>query len=51
MGFGASTAKVLHLFSAKGQRRLEKDKWVTCHRGSDAGLPRQQVVAHVTLLT
>lgn len=43
MGFGASAAKVLHLFSAKGQMRLqrEKDKWDTGPRRPDAGGQRR----------
>lgn len=43
MGFGASAAEVLHLFSAKGQMRLqrEKDKWGTSPRGPGAGGQRR----------
>lgn len=49
--------KSLIFFSAKGQVRLQskKNKWDTSPRRPDAGgqwrLPRQQVVAHIMLLT
>jgi len=43
MGFGASAARVLHLFSAEGQTRLQrgKNKWDTSPRRPEAGGQRR----------